>query len=200
MDAKNGLSQNPRTKKNRREPGESLRKPAFNIQLRPAAESDLAAINDIYNYYVLNSTCTYQEQPERISDRLIWFRNHGPKHPVIVAEQKKEVVGWGSLSPYHRRAAYRHTVENSVYVHPDWHRRGIGSLLLQDLIKQARDLGYRAIIAAIDSDQASSIILHARYNFQKVGRMQSVGLKFGRWLDVVYMELLLGDSKPGSCT
>jgi L-amino acid N-acyltransferase len=161
------------------------------IQLRPAVESDLGAINDIYNYYVLNSTCTYQEQPETLSDRNKWFYNHGPGYPVIIAEYNGEIVGWGSLSRYHQRSAYRFTVENSVYVRCDWHRRGVGSILLQDLIRQGRDFGYRAIIAAIDADQTKSIDLHARYNFQHVGRLQGVGLKFGRWLDVVYMELLL---------
>jgi len=170
---------------------EPFNDPGFDIKLRPAAESDLAAINDIYNYYVLNSTCTYQEQPEQIRARQLWFRNHGRRHPVIVAVHNKEVVGWGSLSPYHKRAAYRHTVENSVYVHPDWHRRGIGSSLLEDLIRRSRELGHRAIIAAIDSDQTDSIRLHAKYNFQQAGRLRCVGRKFGRWLDVVYMELLL---------
>ena len=165
---------------------------SIGVQLRPAEESDLGTINYIYNYYVLQSTCTYQEQPELLSDRYQWFHNHGDKYPVTVAEQNKQVVGWSSLSPYHPRTAYRHTVENSIYVHQDWHRRGIGSLLLQDLIRKAQALGHHAIIAAIDSDQTHSIKLHAKHNFQQVGRLQHVGLKFGRWLDVIYMELLLG--------
>ena len=191
MDSDNDLAENIQARENDSAEGESLHEPIFDLNLRPAAESDLSTINDIYNYYVLNSTCTYQEQPELIGDRYIWFHNHGPRHPVIVAEHKEQVVGWGSLSPYHQRTAYRHTVENSVYVHHDWHGRGIGSLLLRDLIKRSRDLGHRAIIAAIDSDQTHSIDLHAKHNFQHVGRLQRVGTKFGRWLDVIYMELLL---------
>ncbi|HTY63150.1 MAG TPA: GNAT family N-acetyltransferase [Acidobacteriota bacterium] len=161
------------------------------VNLRPAAESDLTIMNDIYNHYVLHSTCTYQEEIEPLSGRYEWFRNHDPKHPVIVAEHENQVVGWGSLSPYHRRSAYRNTVENSVYVHHDWHRRGIGSLLLADLIARARGLGHHAIIAAIDADQTESVRLHAKYNFERVGHLKHVGLKFGRWLDVIYMELLL---------
>ena len=85
--------------------------------VRPASEADLAAINDIYNHYVLHSTSTYQEEPETMEGRRRWFAQHGTAHPVIVAELNGEVVGWGSLSAYHPRSAYRRTVENSVYVH-----------------------------------------------------------------------------------
>lgn len=168
--------------------------------IRSAAESDLAAINDIYNHYVLHSTCTYQEEPESIRERRRWFRHHGDKHPVIVAIAGRQVVGWGSLSAFHARCSYRHTVENSVYVHPQHLRRGIGSLLLRDLIVRARRLGHRAIIAAIDGEQTASVVLHKRFDFEKVGRFKQVGIKFGRWLDVVYMELILdgplAKSKP----
>ncbi|HEX5218979.1 MAG TPA: GNAT family N-acetyltransferase [Verrucomicrobiae bacterium] len=159
--------------------------------LRPATEADLVAINDIYNYYVLNSTCTYQEEPESIDDRRRWFARHGKTHPIIVAEAEKRIVGWGSLSAYHARSAYRRTVENSVYVHHEFQRRGIGSLLLKELIVRARTIGHRAIIAAIDGDQPASVALHAAFEFQHVGRLKQVGFKFGRWLDVIYMELLV---------
>jgi L-amino acid N-acyltransferase len=169
----------------------SLRRKIHNVLLRPAVESDLNAINDIYNHYVLHSTCTYQEEPELISERQQWFSNHGQEYPIIVAELNGTVAGWGSLSPYHRRSAYRNTVENSVYVHHDWHSHGIGSLLLQELINRALFLGYHAIIAGIDSDQEHSVGLHAKFNFRIVGRMNQVGCKFDRWLDVIYMELLL---------
>ena len=99
-----------------------------NITLRVANESHLVAINDIYNHYVLHSTCTYQEEIEPIENRRHWLQHHGEPHPIIVAELDHQVVGWGSLSPYHQRSAYRRTVENSVYVHHNFHRRGIGSL------------------------------------------------------------------------
>lgn len=160
--------------------------------IRPATESDLVAINDIYNHYVLHSTCTYQEELEPLDGRRQWFGRHGDKHPVIVAAVNGEVVGWGSLSPYHARSAYRRTVENSVYVHHQHHRRGLGSLLLQELIVRARSLGHRALIAGIDAEQTGSVAMHARFHFEKVGHFKQVGFKFGRWLDVVYMELVLG--------
>lgn len=159
--------------------------------VRTATEADLAAINDIYNHYVLHSTCTYQEEPEPIEGRRRWFDHHGDTHPVIVATEGTDVVGWGSLSAYHARSAYRHTVENSVYVHHQRHRKGIGSLLLEELIVRSRKLGHRAIIAGIDGEQTASVALHARFHFERVGHLKQVGFKFGRWLDVIYMELNL---------
>jgi len=159
--------------------------------IRVAREADLIAVNDIYNHYVLTSTCTYQEEPETIDDRRIWFQHHGAKHPIIVAELDEQVVGWGSLSPYHARSAYRYSTENSVYVRHDCHRRGIGTALLADLISRARALEHRAIIAGIDAEQTASAALHAKFGFDRVGCLKQVGLKFGRWLDVIYMQLLL---------
>lgn len=160
--------------------------------IRSATEADLPAINAIYNHYVVSSTCTYQEEPETVEGRQLWFKQHGPKHPVIVAEIDGRVVGWGSLSPYHSRCAYRNTVENSVYVDHEHRGRGLGAQLLAELITRAQSLGHRAIIAAIDSDQAASVALHTKFKFQPVGRFKEIGYKFGRWLDVIYLELLIG--------
>jgi len=160
--------------------------------IRAATAADLPAINAIYNYYVVHSTCTYQEEPETAEGRHRWFMQHGPKHPVIVAEIDGRVVGWGSLSPYHARGAYRHTVENSVYVDHEHLGGGIGSQLLAELVTRARSIGHRAIIAAIDADQSASVALHAKFKFQPVGRFKEIGYKFERWLDVVYLELLIG--------
>jgi len=165
---------------------------AAELSIRDATRDDLPAINAIYNHYVLNSTCTYQEEPETAEGRAAWFEGHGQRHPVTVATAPGlGVVGWGSLSRYHPRSAYRHTVENSVYVHPDHHRRGIGGLLLADLIARARAIGHRSILAIIDADQPASIALHQRFGFEPAGRRKSVGLKFGRWLDVVDLQLML---------
>ena len=159
--------------------------------IRLARIEDLGAINAIYNHYVLHSTCTYQETPESIHGRREWFARHGAPHPVTVAEVNGSIVGWGSLSAYHARSAYRHTVENSVYVDHAFHRRGIGAALLRDLIERARALGYHAIIAGIDGDQTASIGLHAKFGFEQVGHLREVGFKLDRWLDVIYMELQL---------
>jgi L-amino acid N-acyltransferase len=159
--------------------------------IRPATEADLPAINDVYNHYVVHSTCTYQEEPETMEDRRRWFNRHGEKHPVIVAVTDGRVAGWGSLLPYHARCAYRFTVENSVYVHHELHRHGIGALLLKELIVRGRNLGHRSIIAVIDGEQPASVALHRNFHFETVGHFKEVGFKFGRWLDVIYMELIL---------
>lgn len=159
--------------------------------IRLARRDDLPAINDIYNHFVEHSTCTYQETPEPMAARRAWFDTHGPAHPVTVAELDDRVVGWGSLSPYHARSAYRFTVENSVYVHQAHHRRGIGDALLADLIARARALRHRSIIAGIDAGQLASLAIHSKHGFQQVGHLRQVGYKFDRWLDVVYMQLLL---------
>lgn len=160
--------------------------------LRLATDADLVAINEIYNYYVPRSTCTYQEELNTLQSRRLWLEQHSePRHPAIVAVQRGMVVGWGSLSPFHSRSAFRHSVENSVYVHHDHQRKGIGSLILTDLIARARAAHHHSVVAAIDSEQAGSIAIHARFGFTQVGHLKEVGFKFNRWLDVVYMQLLL---------
>jgi L-amino acid N-acyltransferase len=162
------------------------------INIRPATPVDLPAINDIYNHYVLHSTCTYQEVPEPLEGREAWFARHGPQHPVIVAvDAIGSVIGWGSLSGYHARSAYRFTVENSVYLRHDLRGKGVGGLLLAELISLAKSLGHHSIIAGIDADQPASVALHRRAGFEQVGRMKQVGFKFGKWLDVIYMQLML---------
>jgi len=161
------------------------------LLLRPAVAADLVVINDIYNHYVQTSTCTYQEDLESYDDRLAWFASHAPGHAVIVAEADGRVVGWGSISPFRERSGYRFTVEDSVYVHHHHHGRGIGSHLLARLIELARQGGYRSIMAGIDAEQQPSIALHRKFGFTVCADLKQVGFKFGRWLDVVYMQLML---------
>jgi len=163
--------------------------PALTIRL--ATPPDLDAINDIYNHYVLTSTCTYQTEPETIDARRTWFTNHGPLHPITIAQHDGQIVGWASLSRFHARAAYSRTVENSVYVHPDHHRQGIGRALLTDLIDRARALGHHTIIAGIDAEQAPSVAIHTAHGFNQVALLKEVGFKFNRWLDVIYMQKTL---------
>ena len=161
------------------------------MMIRPATRADLPAINDIYNHYVLHSTCTYQEEPATISERAAWFDAHGPEHPVTVLELDGQIAGWGSLSRFHPRSAYRFSVENSVYVHHELHRRGIGAALLQDLLRRATEFKLHTIIAGIDTEQAPSLALHRRFGFVEVAHLQQVGFKFNRWLDVIYMQRIL---------
>jgi phosphinothricin acetyltransferase len=108
-----------------------------------------------------------------------------------VATEFGEVVGWASISKFHQRSAYGRTVENSVYVRHDLHRRGIGRALLADLIERAKGAGHHTIMALIDRDQSGSIAIHRDFGFTAVAHLREVGFKFGRWLDVVYMQKML---------
>ena len=160
--------------------------------IRSATETDCPVINDIYNYYVDTSTCTYQIAWTSAEERVEWFRSHTSRQPIFVAEISGRVVGWASLSPFRPREGYRHTVENSIYIHPEFQRRGLGAILLERLIASATELGYHAIIAGVDGEQTASIRIHEKYGFKTVGILPQVGFKFDRWLDVYFMQKLLG--------
>lgn len=160
--------------------------------LRNASAADIPAISEIYNYYVLHSTCTYQIEPETLADRQAWFELHSPdKYPVIVAELDGRVVGWGSLSKFHARAGYAPTTEASVYIAHGHHRRGLGRTILQNLIDRARTAKFHTIIGGASADQSASIALQESLGFTRVGQLREVGQKFGRRLDVVYMQFML---------
>jgi phosphinothricin acetyltransferase len=161
------------------------------ITIRLATETDLPAIRDIYNHYVHTSTATFQLQPDTEAERLGWFRSRSEKHPATVAVIDGEVVGWGSLSPWKERAAYDRTIEASVYVRDGHFHRGIGRALLVDLIERARTLGHRSIIGGACTEHPASIALQASLGFIPVGTFRAVGSKFGRWLDVTYLQAVL---------
>jgi phosphinothricin acetyltransferase len=161
--------------------------------LRPATTADIPAINAIYNHYVLHSTCTYQIVPSTEEERAEWLAAHGPKHPVIVAvdDASGAVIGWGSLSKFHQRQAYENSVEDSVYLHHEWQGRGVGSLVLGELLRLAKDLGHHTVLGGADAEQAASIALHLKFGFELVSRLKEVGFKQGRWLDVIWMQKML---------
>ena len=164
------------------------------LMVRLAIEADLPAINEIYNYYVAHCTCTWQVEPCTPTKRAAWFAEHDERHPVTVAELQGQIVGWGALSVFRDPHGYRYTVENSVYVRPDAHGRGIGAAILEDLIRRAQALGHHCILAVISADQEPSISLHAKLGFVEMGRLREVGNKFDQWLDVVFMERMLKGS------
>ncbi len=163
--------------------------------IRPATVEDLPGILEIYNDAVLTTTATYDYEPRTMEHRRAWFDDHVKNnYPVFVAiDAAGRLVGWSALNRYHDRMGYRFTSENSVYVAADQRGHGIGKLLLAPLIDAARVRGLHSIIAAIDADNEASIRLHARFGFEKVGHFTQVGFKFGRWLDVVYMERIVGE-------
>lgn len=165
----------------------------MDFSIRLANACDLAAVREIYNYYVTRSTCTFQIELDSEEERLAWFQQRSAAHPVTVAEQAGQVIGWGALSAWKSRCAYAKTVEGSIYIHHAFHRCGIGRALLLDLIERARQLGHHTVIGGACTEQAASLALQASLGFQPVGTFRAVGYKFGRWLDVAYMQLFLDE-------
>ena len=161
--------------------------------IRAVKFEDLPQVLEIYNEAVLNTTATYDYEPRTLEHRIAWFENHANQnYPVFVAiDGEGQVVGWSALNCYHDRSGYRFTSENSIYVAAHCRGRGVGKFLMPPLIEAARKRGLHAILAAIDASNEPSIRLHAQFGFEKVAHFKQVGYKFGRWLDVVYMELLL---------
>jgi L-amino acid N-acyltransferase YncA len=167
------------------------------MHIRPATPADIPAITRIYAHAVEHGTASFELTPpdEAEMGRRMQSILDG-NFPYFVAEIDGAVAGYAYASLYRTRPAYRFTVENSVYVAPDMHRRGIGKILLLKLIEACTALGFRQMIAVIgDSDQAASIGVHRACGFTDAGNLRNIGWKFGRWLDTPLMQLSLG---PGA--
>ena len=165
------------------------------LEIRPTIAADLPLITGIYEHAVRFGTATFELIPPDLAEMTRRFNaliDGG--FPYLVAILEGRVVGYAYAGPYRPRPAYRFTVENSVYLAPAIHRRGIGTQLLQRLIADCEARGYRQMLAVIgDSANAGSIGVHARAGFAMIGTHPNVGLKFGRWLDIVMMQLALGE-------
>jgi phosphinothricin acetyltransferase len=165
------------------------------ISLRLAALADAEQIRQMYNHEVLNTTATFDLVPRTLEDQQRWIAERNGAFAAIVAVEAEqlggEVVGFGSLSPYKERAAYRTSVEDSVYVRRDRHGRGIGKLIVAELLSIAAASGFHAVFARISASSDASIALHKSCGFELVGIEREVGRKFNRWLDVAIMEALL---------
>jgi L-amino acid N-acyltransferase YncA len=164
------------------------------ISIRPATPADIPAITRIYAHAVRNGTASFELEPPdeaEMTARLRTLLEGG--YPYLVAESGGALLGYAYAGPYRARPAYRFSVENSVYVAPEAHRRGIGRMLLARLIADCEARGYRLMIAVIgDSAQTPSIELHRAAGFRLVGAFEGVGYKFDRWLDTVLMQRPLG--------
>jgi L-amino acid N-acyltransferase YncA len=165
------------------------------VEIRPAAAADLPSITAIYADAVRHGTATFELIPPDLAEmtrRFDALMDGG--FPYLVAVLGGRVVGYAYAGAYRLRPAYRFTVENSVYLDPAIHRRGIGLQLLQRLLSECEQRGYRQIIAVVgDSANAGSIGVHTRCGFQMIGTHSNVGFKFGRWLDTVMMQRALGE-------
>lgn len=162
------------------------------VELRLATVDDAAALRRIYNHEVENSTVTFDLVPRTLEEQQAWITDREGAHGILVAEIDGEVAGFASLSSYRPKAAYRTTVENSVYVAEEARGAGVGRMLLEGLIELAEARGFHTIVAHIVGGHDASIALHRACGFRAVGTQKEVGRKFGRWLDVLVMQRMLG--------
>lgn len=164
------------------------------VHLRDAESPDLDTITEIHNHAVVHTTAIWNEDAVDRADRAAWLADRTARgYPVIVAADETGVVGYASYAQWRPHSGYRHTVEHSVYVRGDQRGRGIGKMLMTALIARARADGMHVMIGGIESGNAASIALHERLGFREVGRMPQVGAKFGRWLDLSMLQLVLDD-------
>ncbi|MFT4284799.1 MAG: GNAT family N-acetyltransferase [Protaetiibacter sp.] len=165
--------------------------PEFAFSIRDATEGDLPDIREIYNHYVANSTVTFDEDPQTLKELRAKFR-HNEKlgYPWLVAVSPSgQVLGYANASPWKQKAAYRYTVENSIYLRAASTGKGLGTALMSEFLTRAKAAGIKEVIAVIaDRGADASIAMHQAFGFKEVGRMGKVGFKFGRWLGTVLMQ------------
>jgi L-amino acid N-acyltransferase YncA len=166
------------------------------IRIRAAIEADMAAVREIYAHYVLHSLATFEETPPTLEEMVQrWRQRLDAGLPYLVAEGAEGVLGYAYAGMYHSRAAYRHTIEDSVYVADGLGGQGIGSALLGELIAACERGPWRQMVAIVgDSGNLSSIALHRRFGFELTGTLRAVGFKFGRWVDTPILQRAL---RPG---
>ncbi len=159
---------------------------------RPAVEEDLPVILEIMNDAILHTTSVYDYAPRNMEYVQKWFaqkKNDGM--PVLVIGEQGQAKGYGSFGIFRAWAAYRFSVEHSIYVHKNFRGGGLGKQLLTDLVTEARGGGYHTMIAGVDAANKKSIDFHRNAGFDEVGRFREVGFKFNRWLDLVFMQRML---------
>lgn len=161
------------------------------MHLRLGEPEDAEALRQIYNFEVVSSLVTFDLVPRTPEDQHAWMAAHNGAYPVVVGEIDGRVVGFASLSPYRPRPAYATTVEDSVYVAADARGQGVGKELLSEVVRLAGAHGFHSVIGRIVGDHTASIALHRSCGFELVGIEREVGRKFGRWLDVAVMQLLV---------
>ena len=167
------------------------------MTIRDATESDVPAILAIYNEVLATSTAIFSEIPATLDDRLQWFRARTDAgYPVLVATDDSGVLGFATFGDFRSWPGYRHTVEHSVHVREDARGRGVGSELVRTLLDRAVALGKHVMVAGVDADNLGSIRLHERLGFRRAGTLHHVGCKFGRWLDLAFLERQL-DERAG---
>ena len=164
------------------------------MELRDAADDDLAGLVAIYNDVIATSTAVYSSTPVTLADRRQWWQARvAAGYPVLVAVDESGVVGFATFGDFRAWPGYRFTVEHTVHVRADRRGSGVGTRLLEALFPRAAALGKHMMIAAVDAANAASIRFHERLGFEQTGRLREVGHKFGRWLDLVFLQRRIGE-------
>jgi L-amino acid N-acyltransferase len=158
------------------------------VTIRSATLRDLNAITEIYNEAILKTVATFDTEIKSTEEQKTWFKDHGPKNPIIVAEYEGVIVGWASLSKWSDRCAYSDTAEISLYVKEKYQGKGIGKKLMESIIKEGKNSGIHSVIARITEGNKVSVHLHESAGFKRIGVMKEVGMKFSKRLDVYLME------------
>ncbi|KAF8956192.1 hypothetical protein BGZ46_002426 [Entomortierella lignicola] len=164
--------------------------------IRPASEADAAQINEIVNYEIDVSVSNFNYGPRSLEDGLAWFKNTiAGGYPILVAtttvDDKEIVAGYSSLGSFRQKDGYRFTAEYSLYIHHEHRKRGLGRRLLSDLLVEAKQRKFHAIIGSISEGNEASLYLAAQFGFRVVGTMKENGYKFDRWIDMTFVELIL---------
>jgi phosphinothricin acetyltransferase len=165
--------------------------PSAELTVRDARADDAAAIATIYNQGIIDRIATLETVERTPEERVSWLAARGPRHPVLVAERDRVVVGWGSLNPFNPRKAYEYVADFSVYVERAWRGKGVGSALLRALIARAEQLGYHKMVLSAFPWNALGMALYQKYGFRTVGIYKEQGLLDGQWVDTIIMEKIL---------
>lgn len=162
------------------------------VTIKTATEEDIPTLLEIYNDIIINTTAVWHEEPHTLVMRQEWFELKKEQgFPVFTAIEDGKVIGFSTIGPFRPWFGYRYTVENSVYVASDSRGKGIAKLLMPPLIDAVKQLGLHAIVAGIEATNEASIALHEKFGFVEVAHFKEVGLKFNRWMDLKFLELII---------
>lgn len=160
--------------------------------IRVAVEKDLVAILKIVNFYIKTSASNYSYDQQDLKTQTEWFQKKQlHNYPVLVAEFDHQVIGFGTYDKFREKIGYQFTVEHSVYVDEVYQNKGVGKLLLESLISDAKNRGFHTMIGCIDAGNKESILFHKKHGFEVCGTINEVGYKFDQWLNLVLMQLML---------
>lgn len=165
------------------------------VEIRTATISDLPDILYIINHSITTSSSDYRYDTINMEELERWYNRHKiHENPVFVAATNNLVVGYATYSQFRERIGFQYSVEHSIYCHHDYQGKGIGRLLMNELIAYAKEQKIHTMVACIDSDNTNSIAFHKKLGFQQAGQMKEIGYKFGRYLDMTFMQLMLNNN------